>query len=127
MRGSGVFARTGFSIAALFAAAALSVPAQEAKDKDVADLEGEWEITYTNGAVRLYSIDKQGAVTFERENMKGRVFRKSEALLLSFAGDAKIERLTMGRDGRLFVEHFQQQAELLGKVPTIMGIGIRQK
>jgi hypothetical protein len=47
--------------------------------------------------------------------------------LLSFQGDAKVERLTMGTDGRLFVEHFQQQADLLGKFPEIMGIGIRQK
>lgn len=127
MRKSRAFTRTGLSIAACFAAAALSVPAQEAKDKDLADLTGEWEISYTNGAVRLYSIDKQGAVTFAQEGMKGRVSRKSEALLLGFAGDAKIERLTMGRDGRLFVEHFMQHAELLGKVPEIMGIGVRQE
>ena len=47
--------------------------------------------------------------------------------MLLFAGDARIERLTMGTDGRLFVEHFPQQADLLGKMPEIMGIGIRQK
>jgi hypothetical protein len=115
------------SITAVFTATALSVPAQEAKDKPLADLAGDWQITYTNGAVRHYSIDAQGVATFEGENLRGRVYRKSEALLLSFGGDARIERLTMGTDGRLFVEHFQQQSDALGKMPEIMGIGIRQK
>src|SRR5262245_22345394 len=127
MRRFPVVARAGLSIIALFAAVVLSVTAQEVKDKGLADLAGQWQITYTNGAVRLYSIDNQGVATFEQENVKGRVFRKSEALLLSFAGDAKIERLTLGTDGRLFVEHFQQQADVVGKFPEIMGIGIQQK
>jgi hypothetical protein len=64
--------------------AAVSAPAQEARDKAIAGLAGEWQISYTNGSIRLYSIDKQGFVTFksEQETRKGRVFRKSEALLL---------------------------------------------
>jgi hypothetical protein len=126
-RRSRVCARTILTIAALATATAMTVSAQEAKDQAIADLVGEWQISYTNGSGRLYSIDRQGLVSFEREKMKGRVIRKSEALLLLFAGDARIERLTMGTDGRLFVEHFPQQADLLGKTPEIMGIGIRQK
>ena len=126
-RNARVFARTILTIGVLATATVLTVPAQEAKDKAMAELAGEWQISYTNGSDRLYSIDRQGLVSFEREKMKGRVVRKSEALLLLFAGDARVERLTMGKDGRLFVEHFPQQPDLLGKMPEVMGIGIRQK
>ena len=37
-------------------------PADESRPSLLWD--GEWEITYTNGAVRLYSIDKQGVVRY---------------------------------------------------------------
>ena len=131
MPGSHVFTRTILSIAALIAAAALSVTAQEAKDtnkdKTIARLAGDWQISYTNGAVRHYSIDEQGFVTFEAEKRKAQISRKSEALLIAFGGESRVERLTMGTDGRLFIEHFQQQPDMLGKMPEIMGIGIRQK
>jgi hypothetical protein len=126
---SRLLTRAIFSIAALVTSSAVLVPAQEPKDKAIADMAGEWQVSYTNGSIRVYAIDGQGLVTFksEQESRKGRVFRKSEAILLMFGGDPKVERLTMGTDGRLFVEHFQQQADLLGKKLEIMGIGIRQK
>ena len=82
MPGSHVFTRTILSIAALIAAAALSVTAQEAKDtnkdKTIARL-GDRQISYTNGAVRHYSIDEQGFVTFEAEKRKAQISRKSDA------------------------------------------------
>ena len=58
----------------------MSAPAEEKKDKALADLAGDWEVSYTNGSTRHYAIDKQGPVTFksEQESRKGRVFRKSE-------------------------------------------------
>ena len=65
--------------------------------------------------------------TSQQETRNGRISRKSEALLLMFGGDPKVERLTMGMDGRLFIEHYQQQADLVGKKLEIMGIGVRQK
>lgn len=104
-----------------------STPAQESADKDIADLAGDWEITFLGGNVRHYSIDKQGNVTFAEEKRKGRVKRKSEALLLPFEGDSKLERLTMGVDGRLFVEHFDRPEDLVEKMANLIGIGIRLK
>lgn len=101
--------------------------AQEPTDKQVAEMEGDWEVTYTNTSVRFYSIDKDGVVKFPEEGLKGQIRRKAEALLLGFEGDGKIERLTMGMDGRLFIEHFTEQAGLIEAKATIMGIGIRQK
>ncbi len=101
---------------------------QDSKDsKAMTELAGVWHITYTNGSVRHYTIDKQGSTKFEQENRQGRAIRKSEANLLYFAGDTRMERLTLGIDGRLFVEHFAQQADLVGKSAEIMGVGIRQK
>ncbi len=93
----------------------------------MAGLVGDWQVTYTNGSVRHYTVDRQGFVVFEQEKRKGRAVRKSEATLLYFSGDTRVERLTLGIDGRLFIEHFSQQADLIGKFPEIMGIGIRQK
>ncbi|MHC5539682.1 hypothetical protein ACYOEI_15805 [Singulisphaera rosea] len=101
--------------------------AQELADKQLAEMEGEWEITYTNAAVRTYRIDKDGVVRFSEEGLKGRIQRKSEALILGFEEDERVERLTMGMDGRLFIEHFAEEVELVETKATIMGIGIRQK
>jgi len=96
-------------------------------DPLIADIVGEWQITYTNEAVRIYKFDPKGIATFEAEGRTGQVRRKSEALLLAFTGDEKQERLTMGVDGRLFVEHFLSRDDLIrGKAGT-MGIGIRRK
>jgi hypothetical protein len=96
-------------------------------DKQIADLAGEWEITYTNDAVRRYTIDKEGVVTFEATKQNMRITRKGEALMLAFQGDGKVERLRMGVDGRLFVEHFLSHTEPVEKRPHAIGIGIRQK
>jgi hypothetical protein len=96
-------------------------------DKQIADLAGEWEVTYTNDAVRRYTIDKEGVVTLEATKQKSQITRKGEALMLAFQGDAKVERLTMGVDGRLFVEHFLSHTEPVQKRPHAIGIGIRQK
>ncbi len=101
--------------------------AGDSTEQQIVDLAGEWEVTYTNGSTRLYKIDNEGHVTFGTEGQKGQIKRKGEALLLEFDGDDKIERLTMGTDGRMFVEHFPQKQDLLDKKATIIGIGIRQK
>ncbi len=118
-------------LAILAAMTSLSMPAaaRDANDKAIAAMAGEWELLYTNGSTRHYAIDKQGEVTFAstQETRKGRIFRKSEALLLMFGGEPKVERLTMGTDGRLFIEHYQQQADLVGKKLEIMGVGVRKK
>ena len=125
-RKSFLFVLTGLALGAIFATAT-TTPAQESPDKQILDLAGKWEITYTNDAVRIYAIDAKGMVSFDEANLKGRIVRKSEALILVFGGDPKTERLTMGVDGRLFVEHFHQQEDLVGKRPVVIGIGIRQK
>ena len=77
-RRSRVCARTILTIAALATATAMTVSAQEAKDQAIADLVGEWQISYTNGAGPALLHRRQGLVSFEREKMKGRVIRKSE-------------------------------------------------
>jgi hypothetical protein len=101
--------------------------AQEKGDTQIAVLAGEWKITYTNDAVRVYVIDTGGKVSFDEEKLKGQIKRKGAALLLEFEGDDRLERLTLGTDGRLFVEHYSPQGDFPDKKPAHIGIGVRQK
>jgi hypothetical protein len=95
-------------------------------DTPIAVLAGEWKITYSHDAVRVYTIEKDGKVTFDEEKLKGQIRRKDGILLLEFEGDNKLERLTLGGDGRLFVEHFDPKANWPDGKPLI-GIGTRQQ
>jgi len=101
--------------------------AQEKGDTQIAVLAGEWKITYTNDAVRVYVIDTGGKVSFDEEKLKGQIKRKGAALLLEFEGDDRLERLTLGTDGRLFVEHYNPKGDFPDKKPAHIGIGVRQK
>jgi hypothetical protein len=47
-------------------------------------------------------------------------------LVLVLDGDGKLERLTLGTDGRLFVEHYDPVTEFPAHPPTCVGIGVRQ-
>ena len=108
-----------------------SVPsvAQEKGDTGIGVLAGEWKIEYTHGAVRTYVIETNGKVsgTADEEKLKGRISRKDGILLLIMEGDGKLERLTLGTDGRLFVEHYGNKDDYPEKKATYIGIGIRQK
>ena len=53
--------------------------------------------------------------------------RKDGILLLVMEGDGKLERLTLGTDGRLFVEHYGNKDDYPEKKATHIGIGVRQK
>jgi hypothetical protein len=56
----------------------------------------------------------------------GRIVRASGTLLLEQERDAKMERLTLGVDGRLFVEHWRHTSHFPdGSI--VFGIGIRQQ
>lgn len=48
-------------------------------------------------------------------------------LLLTFEGDDKLERLTLGADGRLFVEHYDPKANFPEQKASHIGIGSREK
>ena len=48
-------------------------------------------------------------------------------LLLTFEGDDKLEWLTLGTDGRLFVEHYDPKGNFPEKKATHIGIGVREK
>ncbi len=106
-----------------------SANAQEKVDNQIAVLAGEWKITYTNDTGRVYVIDKDGKVLFDEEKAgwKGQIKRQEAALLLEFEGDNRLERLTLGTDGRLFLEHYYTSEFLDGKKPRHIGIGVRQK
>ncbi|HMF19177.1 MAG TPA: hypothetical protein VKE98_18350 [Gemmataceae bacterium] len=103
--------------------------AQEKGDPGIGILAGEWKIEYTHGAVRVYVIDKIGSVagTAEEEKLKGQISRKDGVLLLIMEGDGKLERLTLGVDGRLFVEHYNNKDDYPEKKATHIGIGARQR
>jgi hypothetical protein len=112
----------------LLAASGPSV-AQEKNDTGIGVLAGEWKIEYTHGAVRTYVIETDGKVTgtADEEKLKGQISRKDGVLLLIMAGDGKLERLTLGTDGRLFVEHYGNKDDYPEKKATHIGVGIRQK
>jgi hypothetical protein len=114
-------------VAAVVLAPGLLGRAEEPADSQVAVLAGERKIVYTHDAVRVYSIDTDGKVSFDEEKLKGQIKRKGSALLLQFDGDDRIERLTLGTDGRLFVEHFNPKSDFPDGKAKHMGIGVRQK
>jgi hypothetical protein len=101
----------------------------EEEDTQITVLAGEWKVTYTHDAVRVYAIGKDGKLSGTADDVKltGQITRKGAALLLTFNEEDKLERLTLGADGRLFVEHYDPKGNFPDKKPTHMGIGIRQK
>jgi hypothetical protein len=101
--------------------------AQEPGDTRIGVLAGEWKITYTHDAVRVYAIEMDGRVSFAEENLKGQIRRKGAMLLLVFEGDDRLERLTLGTDGRLFVEHYNPKGDFPEGKAKHVGIGVRQK
>jgi hypothetical protein len=119
----------GCLLSALGGVAAVPVTAQEKRDTGISVLAGEWQIDYTYGAVRTYVVEPDGKVsgTAEEEKLKGRITRKDGTLILIMEGDGKLERLTLGTDGRLFVEHYGNAADYPEKRATHIGIGVRQK
>lgn len=104
-------------------AAALGSPAAPAlKDKGPVPT-GTWVVTYhPNGAVRTYAVAADGEVTLTEFGTKGKLVEKDREILLDLA-DGKLERWTLGRDGRLFVEHFNPKASYPDGRPDQIGIG----
>ncbi len=119
----------GFLLFALGPFACPPALAQEKGDTGIGVLAGQWKIDYTHGLDRTYVIEKDGKVsgTAGEEKLKGQITRKDGMLLLTFEDDGKLERLTLGTDGRLFVEHYDPKENFPEKKANLMGIGIRQK
>ena len=93
-------------------------------DKQLAMLAGEWNITYSHGATREYTIHKDGRVSCPELNLEGKIQRKDDRLVLIFADAGSLEGLTLRADGRLFVDHYNPAAKYPG-APTHTGLGIR--
>src|SRR5271165_5377584 len=95
-----VFAASAWLLLGLVLVAGLAAlapaDAQEKVDNQIAVLAGEWKITYTHDAVRVYSIERDGKVSFTEGKLNGQINRKDGMLLLTFEGDNKLERLTLG-------------------------------
>lgn len=85
-------------------------------------LQGTWSVTYTNGAKRTYTIESDGGVAFEEEQILGE-FAGGGYLLLEF-DDGKLERITPA-GSRLLVEHFDPRNRFPNHPPTHIGIGVR--
>jgi hypothetical protein len=121
-----------FSFAAMAFAVGVAASAplpQEKGNAPFAVLAGEWKINYTNDAVRTYVIEKDGRVSgvADEERLKGQIKRTDGIMILIFEGDGKLERLTLGSDGRLFVEHYPSAGDYPEKKAPIIGIGVKQK
>ncbi len=117
----------GLVVGALGMLGAVFLLRPAAPAEGVAALAGEWTITYTNGAVRVYTIQPDGTVASRDPMLWGRVHDEGGMLLLTFDGDDKLERLTAGEDGRLFVEHYAPKTDFPLKKPLWVGIGLRQR
>jgi hypothetical protein len=65
--------------------------------------------------------------TADEEKLKGQISRKDGILLLVMEGDGKLDRLTLGTIGRLFVDHYGNKDDYPEKKATHIGIGVRQK
>ncbi len=119
----------GFVALTVGLAAWPSARADEKGDTQIGVLAGEWKVEYTHGAVRNYAIEKDGKVagTADDEKLTGQISRKEGILFLIFEGDGKLERLTLGSDGRLFVEHYNPKENYPDGKASHIGIGVRQK
>jgi hypothetical protein len=97
------------------------------RSRELADLAGEWRITYSDGTQRLYQIRPHGWVT-ERwgERRQGHVRADGDGFVLTFDDDVAgiRERLTLGVDGRLFVEVDDLMGGRGGKWG--LGVGVRE-
>lgn len=90
-----------------------------------AAVHGEWKIRYSNKVTRRYTIEKNGNVIWDDKSI-GRLTRTGGQLLLEQKRDEKIERLTLGTDGRLFIEHWRHTSHFPNG-SFLFAIGIRQK
>jgi hypothetical protein len=85
---------------------------------------GTWTVTYhPNRAVRVYTVTADGEVTLPEFGGKGKLAVKDREIILDLS-DGKLERWTLGRDGRLFVEHFNPRASYPNSPPDQIGIGV---
>lgn len=119
----------GFAASTLVLVTRTSASAEEKGDTQIGVLAGEWKVEYTHGAVRTYVVEKNGKVagTADDEKLVGQIKRQDGVLLLTFEGDGKLERLTLGSDGRLFVEHYGVKDDYPEQKASHIGIGVRQK
>src|SRR5215212_9965546 len=100
----------------------LPTPAAPAlKDKNPIPA-GTWTVTYhPNRAVRVYTVSADGDVSFPESGSKAKLTVKDREVTLDLS-DGKLERWTLGRDGRLFVEHFNPKASYPDGPPDQIGI-----
>ena len=116
---------TGRTAAAALVAlvlAPLAPAAPGAKDKNPIP-PGVWTVTYhPNRAVRVYTVSADGDVSFSESTTKAKLTVKDRQVTLEF-DDGKLERWTLGHDGRLFVEHFNPKSSFPDNPPDQIGIG----
>lgn len=106
----------------LLVVALTSTAAPALKDKSPIPA-GTWTVTYhPNRAVRVYTVTADGEVTLADFGGKGKLAVKDREIILDLS-DGKLERWTLGRDGRLFVEHFNPKASYPDSPPDQLGIG----
>jgi hypothetical protein len=114
----------GSAVALVAIVLAPSIPAAPAlKDKSPIPA-GTWTVTYhPNRAVRVYTVSADGEVSFSEFGSKAKAAVKEREVIINF-GDGKLERWTLGKDGRLFVEHFNPRDSYPNGPPDQIGIGV---
>lgn len=89
---------------------------------------GVWTVKYhPNQATRVYVVDENGDVAFPDADADAKIkpmIEKNGEILIDFK-DGKLERWTIGKDGRLFIEHFNPK-ESYPHTPDQIGIGTRK-
>jgi hypothetical protein len=73
----------------------------------------------------VYAVGADGEVTFADTGAKASLVEKDKEVLLDFK-DGKLERWTLGKDGRLFVEHFNPRDSYPAGPPDQIGVGVRK-
>jgi hypothetical protein len=113
-----------WGLALATAVVAAPVPAAPAlKDRSPVPA-GTWTVTYhPNRAVRVYAVAADGGVTFAETPAKAKLADNGKEILLDFK-DGKLERWTIGKDGRLFVEHFNPRDSYPAGPPDQIGVGV---
>ncbi|MBO0698975.1 MAG: hypothetical protein J2P46_11320 [Zavarzinella sp.] len=113
-----------WGLALAFAAGAASAPAAPAlKDRSPIPA-GAWTVIYhPNRAVRVYVVSADGEVTFAEGRSKAKLVEKDKEIILDLK-DGKLERWTLGKDGRLFVEHFNPRDSYPAGPPDQIGVGV---
>ena len=97
---------------------------------EIPSVAGQWQITFPNGSVNVYTIDRHGRMqgTVGGKPVTGRAVRQNDNFTqITFQGSDALERLWINPGDNLAVGHFDHKADFPTKNAAQVGSGVRQQ